>query len=65
MQNSNAVSLRAELRTYPERRFSLTELAVILVLLLAPPMLVRGQSTPAEDFGPYNAVFLSDGPGLN
>ena len=65
MQNSNAVSLRAELRTYPERRFSLTVLAVILVLLLAPPMLVRGQSTPAEDFGPYNAVFLSDGPGLN
>ncbi|MGB6721467.1 MAG: LamG-like jellyroll fold domain-containing protein [Terracidiphilus sp.] len=33
--------------------------------LLAQPQLVCAQTAPAEDYGPYNAVFLPDGPGLS
>jgi hypothetical protein len=32
------------------------------VLLFASP--VRAQEIPAESYGPYNVIFLPDGPGL-
>jgi hypothetical protein len=36
----------------------------LLALLLASCWLAGAQSLPTEDYGPYNAVFLSDGSGL-
>src|ERR1035437_2579183 len=35
-----------------------------LGLLLALPSSTLAQQVPAEAYGPYNAVFLADGPGL-
>jgi hypothetical protein len=37
----------------------------VLVLLLSAPLRAQAPAPPAEAFGPFNAVFLADGPGLN
>jgi hypothetical protein len=37
---------------------------LIGILLLAFPIYTPAQTVPAEDYGPYNAIFLADGPGL-
>src|ERR1700752_175291 len=36
----------------------------LLVVFFGLPSLSPAQAIPAEDYGPYNAVFLPDGPGL-
>ncbi len=35
-----------------------------MALMLAIALPANAQSTPPEDYGPYNATFLADGPGL-
>jgi Exo-beta-D-glucosaminidase Ig-fold domain/Concanavalin A-like lectin/glucanases superfamily/Glycosyl hydrolases family 2/Glycosyl hydrolases family 2, sugar binding domain/Glycosyl hydrolases family 2, TIM barrel domain len=40
-------------------------LTAILVAILAAPLGAQSPATPAEAYGPFNAVFLADGSGLN
>ena len=37
----------------------------VLLFLLATPLRAQAPAPPAEAYGPFNAVFLADGPGLN
>ena len=37
----------------------------VLVLLLQAPLRAQAPAPPAEAYGPFNAVFLAGGPGLN
>ena len=54
----------SEFRSSTDSRFDLIAAVACLALLLVATVNARGQDFPAEDFGPYNAIFLSDGPGL-
>jgi hypothetical protein len=38
--------------------------AVCWTLLLVLPGLASAQTVPVQDYGPFNAIFLADGPGL-
>jgi hypothetical protein len=40
-------------------------MAFLCLALLALPFVARAQAIPAEAYGPFNATFLPDGPGLN
>ena len=40
-------------------------LAAILAATMASPLAAQMPTTPAEAYGPFNAVFLADGSGLN
>lgn len=52
-------SYAARCRTAAGRR-----LVCAAVLLLLLPCLLKGQDVPAAVYGPFNGVFLADGPGL-
>ncbi len=63
MQNPDSAALSPRLPSSLFRSFS--RLAIPCLAML--PVLTgqgKAQSVPAEDYGPYNAVFLADGPGL-
>ena len=47
-----------------QRFLSQSALAVPIFSLLVSSSIARTQELPAESYGPYNAVFLPDGPGL-
>jgi hypothetical protein len=64
MQTHHKVSSSSEFRSSTDCRFNLIAAVGCLALLLVATVNARGQEFPAEDFGPYNAIFLSDGPGL-
>jgi hypothetical protein len=51
---------------FPLGRLSSFRVAFICMgmLLLTLPLAAKAQALPEEAFGPYNAVFLPDGPGL-
>src|ERR1019366_9559388 len=60
---------RIEAPLLPSFRSSLRGLlnaliAACLGMLLVLPLSASAQQVPAEAYGPYNAVFLADGPGL-
>jgi hypothetical protein len=38
--------------------------AAVVFLAMMLPCCAQAQSVPAEDYGPFNAIFLVDGPGL-
>jgi hypothetical protein len=61
--------IQIEAPVLPQFRSSLRGLltastAVCLGILLVLPLSASAQQVPAEAYGPYNAVFLADGPGL-
>lgn len=56
---------RALLLSIPRSRFGFIIAAALLVPLVVAPAGARGQSIPTEAYGPYNAAFLPDGPGLS
>ena len=64
MQICVAVPLSPKFLSSICRLFSLLAAVACLAMLLALPLGVRAQAVPAEDYGPYNATFLPDGPGL-
>src|ERR1700679_2429418 len=39
--------------------------AAVVFLAMMLPCCAQAQSVPAEDYGPFNATFLVDGPGLS
>ena len=47
------------------RPFSLTAAVALVVLVLASAAQLTAQTVPDQAYGPYNATFLPDGPGLN
>jgi hypothetical protein len=47
------------------RRAAAAVLAVGLIALLATPLAAQTPTAPAEAYGPFNAIFLADGSGLN
>jgi glycosyl hydrolase family 2/Ig-like domain-containing protein/concanavalin A-like lectin/glucanase superfamily protein len=47
------------------QRVTAVVLAVGLAATLASPLAAQTPATPAEAYGPFNAVFLADGSGLN
>jgi hypothetical protein len=64
MRTRNAVPLSPRLRFSIYRKFSLQAAIAGFTMLLALPGQAKAQSVPGEDYGPYNATFLPDGPGL-
>ena len=67
MRILDAVLSSAKLRFPTCRRLSrftvsATVVFIALVIVFADP--AKAQSMPAEDYGPYNTTFLTDGPGL-
>src|ERR1700723_2602481 len=62
MQIRDEASLHSRVRSSVCRFFLLAATVVCLAVLL--PWRTDAQSLPAEAFGPYNATFLADGPGL-
>lgn len=62
MQIRDEASLRSRVRSSVYRLFLLAAPVVCLAVVL--PWRTDAQSLPVEAFGPYNATFLADGPGL-
>ena len=62
MRIQNPVSSSSNPLSYLCRLFQLVA-AVALVVMLATPL--KAQTVPDAAYGPYNATFLPDGPGLN
>jgi hypothetical protein len=57
-------SLRKRIQFLSGRAFVLSAVSVLLGLSLPGSQPACAQTIPAEAFGPYNAVFLPDGPSL-
>lgn len=56
--------LGVKFRSSFRRKFNLPAAVVFLAILPAIAFQANAQSVPAEAYGPYNATFLPDGPGL-
>jgi hypothetical protein len=65
MQIRYAASLSSGFRSSTCSRFSFVAAIACLAMMLAAPVYARGQALPAEAYGPENATFLPDGPGLS
>ncbi len=62
--------MHIQLKTYSNRRprvspRSLLLVAALLACSLPSPIIAGGQSVPDAAYGPYNATFLADGPGMS
>jgi Glycosyl hydrolase 2 galactose-binding domain-like/Exo-beta-D-glucosaminidase Ig-fold domain/Glycosyl hydrolases family 2/Concanavalin A-like lectin/glucanases superfamily/Glycosyl hydrolases family 2, TIM barrel domain len=64
MQNTHPPTLYLKIRTFIGLLFHVSALAFILTLPLVFTSVAEAQPVPGEAYGPYNAVFLADGPGL-
>jgi hypothetical protein len=64
MKVGDTVPLRPEFQLSICRLIILFAATVSIALLLALAGQAKAQSIPAEAYGPFNATFLSDGPGL-
>ena len=64
MQVCDGVSLSPTFRLSICRLFSPLAATVCFALLLALPGQAQAQSIPTAAYGPFNATFLADGPGL-
>jgi len=64
MQIRNAVSSSLKFRSIGSRLFSLQCVVACTGILLTLPCQSIAQSVLSEAYGPYNATFLPDGPGL-
>jgi glycosyl hydrolase family 2/Ig-like domain-containing protein/concanavalin A-like lectin/glucanase superfamily protein len=60
----DSVSLKREFQISICRLCRLRTAVVCLAVLLGAPRQTKAQSVPVEAYGPYNATFLTDGPGL-
>src|SRR5271157_1023366 len=64
MKNRDEARSRSGLGPVVRRPASIWSLVACLGILLAPAGQACAQAVPNEDYGPYNATFLPDGPGL-
>lgn len=64
MQIHIGLSLRSIVKSFACLPLSLSATLACAALMLASSSHANAQSAPPEDYGPYNATFLADGPGL-
>jgi hypothetical protein len=62
IQDAGLSSVKLQFSMY--RWFTVNAAVALIAMLLVLPGQARAQSVPAEAYGPYNATFLPDGPGL-
>src|ERR1035438_2729949 len=64
MQIQNKGSLSPRFLSIVCRLFTAPRAVAFVGMLFTLPFQAHAQTVPAEAYGPYNAIFLPDGPGL-